>query len=206
MEILAGHNRVKAAKTAGLAVVPAIILENISDEEAWFYVVETNLMQRSFTDMSHSEKAAVIAAQHSKLFSQRKRNDILRELVDLEKSHEINDHKSLPQSGERLRTDRQVAAMYSLSKNTVARYLRVMAVAEYINTHPKMLSSCQNLKIVVTVNYTKERIRLMVNDIIEEKLKGITFTAQRNSNSKEFDPVSDDEINMMIDNLDVFGV
>ena len=79
LEILAGHNRVNAAKLAGLSEVPAIILENISDEEAWIYIIETNLMQRSFADMSHSEKAAVIATQHSKLFSQGKRNDIIND-------------------------------------------------------------------------------------------------------------------------------
>ena len=78
LEILAGHNRVKAAKIAGLSTIPAVILEDVSDEEAWFYAVETNLMQRSFTDLTHSEKAAVIAVQHSKLFSPGKRNDILK--------------------------------------------------------------------------------------------------------------------------------
>ena len=125
LEILAGHNRVKAAKLAGLTIIPAVILENIPDEEAWFYVVETNLMQRSFTDMSHSEKAAVIAAQHSKLFSPGKRNDILNELAKLEKPHGINENQTSPQVGERFRSDRLVAEAYSLSRNTVARYLRV---------------------------------------------------------------------------------
>jgi len=76
LEILAGHNRVNAAKLAGLDEVPAIIFENISDEDALMYVVETNLLQRSFTDMAHTEKAAVIALHHSKMFSQGKRNDI----------------------------------------------------------------------------------------------------------------------------------
>ena len=125
LEILAGHNRVKAAKIAGLSTIPAVILEDISDEEAWFYAVETNLMQRSFTDLTHSEKAAVIAVQHSKLFSPGKRNDILNELVKLEKPHDINGKQTAPQVGERLRSDQLVAEMYSLSKNTVARYLRV---------------------------------------------------------------------------------
>jgi len=125
LEILAGHNRVKAARIVGLHTVPAIVLENISDEDAWFYVVETNLMQRSFSDMAHSEKAAVIAVQHSKLFSPGKRNDILNELAELEKSHKINENGTSPQVGERFRSDKQIGVMYSLSKNTVARYLRV---------------------------------------------------------------------------------
>ena len=67
-EILAGHNRVNAVKLAGLNEVPAIVLENISDEDALVYVIETNLIQRSFADMTHSEKAAVIALHHSKIW------------------------------------------------------------------------------------------------------------------------------------------
>lgn len=125
MEILSGHNRVNAAKLAGLETVPAIMLENISDAEAWVYVVETNLLQRSFSDMSHTEKATVIAIQHSKLFSQGKRNDILAELKMLENPHEYRDDGTSPQLGARLRTDEKVGIEYSLSKNTVARYLRI---------------------------------------------------------------------------------
>ena len=44
VEILAGHNRINAAKIAGLETVPAIILDGISDDEAMVYVVETNLI------------------------------------------------------------------------------------------------------------------------------------------------------------------
>ena len=74
LEILAGHNRINAAKLAGLTEIPAIIFDNISDDDAMVYVVETNLIQRSFSEMKHSEKAAVIALHHSKMFSQGKRN------------------------------------------------------------------------------------------------------------------------------------
>jgi len=82
--ILSGHNRKHNGIKAGLTAGPAIIKRNLTDDEAWVYVIETNLIQRSFSELSHSEKAAVIALQHSKLFSQGKRNDILRELEALE--------------------------------------------------------------------------------------------------------------------------
>ena len=124
LEILAGHNRINAAKTAGLFMIPAIILDNISDEEAMVYVVETNLMQRSFADMTHSEKAAVIAMHHSKMFSQGKRNDILEQLKVLENPElEYKTEDSVLETG--TRTDEKIAAMYSLSRNTIARYLRI---------------------------------------------------------------------------------
>lgn len=124
-EILSGHNRVHAAGLAGLNRVPVIMLENITDDEAWIYVIETNLIQRSFSDMPHSEKAAVIATQHSKLFSQGKRNDILNALQSIEKSHCNNENGTSSQVAEKFHSDRKVAEMYSLSRDTVARYLRI---------------------------------------------------------------------------------
>jgi len=125
LEILSGHNRVNAAKLAGPDAVPAIVLENISDAEAWIYVVETNLMQRSFSDMSHSEKAAVIATQHGKLFSQGKRNDILRELKMLENPRNHEENETYSQVEKKLTSIEKVGDAYSLSKDTVARYLRI---------------------------------------------------------------------------------
>jgi ParB family chromosome partitioning protein len=136
LEILAGHNRINAAKTAGKATIPAIVLEGISDDEAMVYVVETNLMQRSFADMNHSEKAAVIAMHHSKMFSQGKRNDILEQLKALENPGVVEASAETTaeaaesalnevESDEGQRTDEKIGVMYSLSRNTIARYLRI---------------------------------------------------------------------------------
>ena len=58
--MLAGHNRLEAAKLAGLKRIPAIIKEKLSEQEALAYVVVTNLRQRSFSDMYPSEQAAVL--------------------------------------------------------------------------------------------------------------------------------------------------
>lgn len=62
-EILSGHNRVNAAREAGLAAVPTVVKE-VDDGEAQFIVTETNLIQRSFADLKHSERAMVIAAHY----------------------------------------------------------------------------------------------------------------------------------------------
>ena len=80
-EMLAGHNRWNAAKIVGIKEIPAIIKENLSEEESYVYVIETNLMQRSFTDLLPSEKAAVLAERYDKVMCQGKRNDILEEIA-----------------------------------------------------------------------------------------------------------------------------
>lgn len=69
-EMLSGHNRQNAGKLAGLKQIPAIVKKNLSDHDAYIYVIETNLMQRSFTDLSVTEKAAVLAERYDKVLYQ----------------------------------------------------------------------------------------------------------------------------------------
>jgi ParB family chromosome partitioning protein len=53
-EILSGHNRVEAAKEAGLEFVPGIIREGLTDEEAMLIVTETKRLNCSHITMSLS--------------------------------------------------------------------------------------------------------------------------------------------------------
>lgn len=79
-EILIGHNRWNAAKLAGMSAVPCIIKSGLTEEEAEMYVIESNVMQRGFDNLKISEQAEVLRMRHDKMFSQGKRNDIIREL------------------------------------------------------------------------------------------------------------------------------
>jgi ParB family chromosome partitioning protein len=78
-EILSGHNRVNAAKLAGLERVPVHIKKKLTDKEAALIVTETNLVQRSFADLSHSERAVALkhhleaVKEESKFLSEIKR-------------------------------------------------------------------------------------------------------------------------------------
>lgn len=63
-EMLSGHNRQNAAKIAGLKKIPAIIKYDLPDTDAYVYVIETNLMQRSFSNLEISEKAAVLKERY----------------------------------------------------------------------------------------------------------------------------------------------
>lgn len=117
-EILAGHNRCNAAKKAGLQTVPGIVKEGLSDEDAEMYVVETNVIQRGFKDLSISERAAVIAVRHSKMFDKTKREEIVQELSALEDTDDSVDRSKLALAGEE----------YGLSRNSVARLVRINAL------------------------------------------------------------------------------
>ncbi len=119
-EMLSGHNRHNAAKMAGIAQIPVIVKEHLSEEEAYVYVIETNLMQRSFTDLAVSEKAAVLAERYDKVMSQGKKNEIIKELEELQGMKSTcghSDHKFKSRDG--------IGEEYGLSGSTVARLLRV---------------------------------------------------------------------------------
>lgn len=117
-EMLAGHNRMNASRIAGKKTIPAIIKEGLTEEEAWLYVVETNLLQRGFTEMLLSERAAVIAAHYGRISNQGKRTDIERELLKLE-GREV-DAKNINKNSRK-----SLADEYGLSSSTIARLLRI---------------------------------------------------------------------------------
>ena len=52
-----------ASKLAGLTTIPAIVKTGLTEDEAWLYVMETNLHQRSFDDLALSEQAAILFLQ-----------------------------------------------------------------------------------------------------------------------------------------------
>ena len=117
-EMLSGHNRMNAGQLAGLDGALCVVKEHLSDYEALTYVIETNLLQRSFADLLPSEKAAVLSLRYSEMFSQGKRNDIIRELELLENATCGTEfHKS--NSRDTLGTD------YSLTGRQVAKYVRI---------------------------------------------------------------------------------
>ena len=121
-EMLAGHNRLHAAELAGLKTIPALVKENLTEEEALAYVIETNLMQRSFSDMLPSEQAAVLAVRHEKLSCQGRRNDIIRELQLLE----TGEAPTSSPVGTKLGSLAQTGQDYGLGRTSVARLLRLI--------------------------------------------------------------------------------
>ncbi len=112
-EILAGNNRRRCSEDAGKDTIPAIINENLTEEEAQIYIAFTNLIQRGFGDIKLTEQAAVISAYHSKLFSSEKQLAIADELKALDS--QSSEKSKLAKTGDE----------YGLSKDSVARLIRI---------------------------------------------------------------------------------
>jgi len=123
-EILSGHNRVNAAKIAELKEVPCIIKENLSDEDAKLIVTETNLVQRSFKDLSHSERAVALKLHMDTISRQGKRNDLINEIETLLNPDETNENKTCDPAEHKLKSRERTAKKYDLSPSNVTRYLR----------------------------------------------------------------------------------
>ena len=156
-EMLAGHNRLNAAKIAGLTEVPAIVKENLSDENAYVYVIETNLMQRSFTDLQPSEKAAVLAERYDKVLYQRNREYIINELKELEGDtkggHDVHLSKNRDGLGEE----------YGLSGRSVARLLRVNELVPELKD--KLDAGKISLVTAVQLSYVPVDIQRAVSEL-----------------------------------------
>ena len=126
-EILSGHNRAGAARLANLKTVPCIVKENLSEEQAYTYVIETNLMQRSFSDLLPTEKALVLKIRYEKIASQGKRNDLQKEINNLEQGVIEKESKAEDKTDSR----KALGKEYNLSGASIARYLRLNELSDF---------------------------------------------------------------------------
>lgn len=124
-EILIGHNRWNCAKSIGKATVPAIVKTGLTAEEAEMYVIESNIIQRGFNNLKVSEQAAVIAQRHHEMFSQGKRNDIIKELKILNGESVATFDALRQKSNEGVDTAKNIASDYGLCRTFVVQLIRI---------------------------------------------------------------------------------
>ncbi|QUH31095.1 ParB N-terminal domain-containing protein [Vallitalea guaymasensis] len=177
-EILSGHNRVEACKALGLSEIPGIVKEGLTEEEALLIVTETNTMQRSFTDLPHSERATVVAVRHEAMKKQGVRTDLLKEIEKLSKSPSIDQGTSSP-LGKKLETSMgKVGQEYNLSKNSVARYLRI---AKLPKEFKELVDIGQiAIRAGVDLSYLREESLDIVHAIVTEENFKIDMKRARN--------------------------
>ena len=138
-QILSGHNRANAAKMANLIKVPIVIKEELTDEEAMLIVTETNLIQRSFSELSHSEKARILTERHNAIKEQGKginvdkkispesqrKLDIINEIEMLSNIDLINVNDESGRICPQASTREKIGNKYDLSPRNVSNYIRI---------------------------------------------------------------------------------
>ena len=161
-EMLAGHNRTNAAKIAGLTEVPAIVKTDLSDEDAYVYVIETNLLQRSFAELLPSEKAAVLVARYEKISSQGKRNDIRQEIEALEETCGHDVHKSQ-------KSRDGLGEEYGMTVRNIARYMRLdRLIPEFKDAVDKGTLA---MVAAVDLSYLNVKMQKMIQQVTEAEGK-----------------------------------
>lgn len=173
-EMLAGHNRQMAGKLAGLTEIPAIVKTNLTQEEAYVYVIETNVIQRGFAELLPSEKAAVLAERYEKGSNQGKRNDILEEIARLNGSdmpetcgHDVHKLKSRDAIGEE----------YGMTGRNIARYMRVQQLEEPLKE--RLDDGTLSLVAAVDLSYLSDKEQKTVSGLAEQgKIKLDAKTAK----------------------------
>ena len=161
--MLSGHNRWNAAKIAGIKEIPAIIKDNLTEREAYVYVIETNMLQRSFDDLLPSEKAAVLAERYEKVMCQGRRNDILEEIamlngVDVPDTcgHDVHKSKSRDSIGED----------YGMTGRNIARYMRLNQTTDQIKE--MVDDGAMAMVAAVELSYLSEEEQGQVCKVLDE--------------------------------------
>ena len=183
-EILAGHNRVNAAKALGLDVVPATVCEPESDEEAKILVVESNFNQRSVKDMKPSELANSL---HMLNEAMKKKPGYRSDLQEPEDGSQFDN---------RLRTMHVLGKRHDLSQATIARYIRIAQLSkglqEYLDR--KMIG----LGVAEYLSYLRSDEQAVVQGLVEGDAKvGLQQARELKKQSSDHE-LSEDEINEII--------
>ena len=165
--LLSGHNRVNAGKLAGLTKCSAIVRENLTYEDAILIATEANLRQRAFEDMSLSERAVCLKQHYDAIKNQGRRTDLLNEMENLANPHETGEKGTLSQTPKKLDAGASVGEEYGLSKDRIARYLRIatliVPLLECLDAKKLGFESAYN------ISFVKEDMQAMIVKMITEE-------------------------------------
>ncbi len=123
--ILSGHNRKNCGQAAGLTKAPVIIKENLTIDEATLIVIETNLRQRSFADMSESERAYCLFEHYRAMKSQGRRSDLILEIEMLMNPDNTSVSQTSAEISRSSGSRTELAEQYNLTEDKVAKYIRI---------------------------------------------------------------------------------
>lgn len=162
-EILAGHNRVRGAKEAGLLEVPAII-KNVNDVEASYIIADTNLQREEVTDL---EKGWA----YRNIFEAINRNGSNQFNQKIALSHDgtKQDEKALSHDGTMLRSDEIIAQKYGIGRNTVNRKIRLTYLIPPLYTcyEEKLITQ----EIAEQLSYLRSNEQALIEGLLHEGME-----------------------------------
>ena len=160
-EILSGHNRVNAARIAGKKNVPAVVKENLPDEFAEIYVLESNAMQRGFKELRISEQALAVEMIYKRLKNSEAVRAIEKELSVLEGV------KSPMDTCEKVDNLKGAAEEYGLSRASIARLLRINKLSDEL----KAMVDEGNIKLrpAVELSYIPKEMQDMLVKVMSQQ-------------------------------------
>ncbi|MEK3737860.1 MULTISPECIES: ParB N-terminal domain-containing protein [Paenibacillus] len=124
-EILSGHNRVNAAKAAGLLSIPSIVKEQLTEAEAVIIVVDTNFHQRSIQDMLPSELARALEMQLEACKEAKQKQSKLSEIEKAQITSNDKENDERVPVGHPGKSVDEVSEKNDMSPTNIKRYLRL---------------------------------------------------------------------------------
>ena len=168
-EILSGHNRANASTIAGNKTIPALVKEGLTDSEAKLIVTQTNFFQRSLADMLPSEKAFAFRLELEGLKAERKYQQIIAEIEQLESAENADeqDVSSKVFQLEHLAKSRDgLAQNHNLSSADIQRYIRLTHLCS------ELLALVDDetiaLRAAVPLTHLPEDMQLAVHQVVAE--------------------------------------
>ena len=158
-QILAGHNRRNCAKEIGLIELPCIIKENLTDDEAKIYLIDTNLCTRD--NISPMERAK---AYRMKYDTYKKRNIKTLMIEEIKK-----DNYGMARAA--------MMKEEKTSNGTIQRYLRLTYLI------PELQEAIDNDKIKINtgekLSFLPKQEQHYIAELLEENIKISDNTAKR---------------------------
>ena len=161
-EILAGHQRTDLGRLAGLSVIPAFVKEGLSEDEAYQIHSETNWPR--WEEMAHSDRASMLASHYEALQNRNVRKEVLSEINTYLQTFAspVNTRAEEGLSPMATVGIRGVAEECDLSKDTIARYIRINTLLDDLKI---MLDDGElSIRAAVELSYiTKDNQKIFVD-------------------------------------------
>jgi ParB family chromosome partitioning protein len=124
-------------------------------------VVVTNLIQRSFSDLSHSERAAALTEHYNAVKQQGKRSDLIDSITAL-----LGGEGTSTTLRQKLTARDLVAKTYGIGASTITQYLRVDQLVESLKE--RLDNGEFSLRAAVELSYLSSDTQGLVDEILED--------------------------------------